>query len=89
MTNNAARHLSLTFKRNIAASNLTHVVESSTNLTAWTAGSTYTGSNSIPTTGETTELTRTGAGIETITVRDNTPADAAPKRFLRVRIQGP
>ena len=89
VTNNAARHLTLTFKRNFAASNLTHVVESSTNLTAWIPGSTYTGSNSTPATAETTELTRTGVGIETITVRDNTPSDTAPKRFLRVRIQGP
>ncbi len=89
VTNQTTRHLALTFKRNLAASNLTHRVEYSTNLTNWTAGSTYTATNSTPDTPGTSELSRTGTAIETITVRDNTPLDSAPKRFLRVRIQGP
>lgn len=89
VTNGPTRNLALTFRRNLAASNLTHTVEVSTNLVTWSPGSTYTPSNTIPVSSQTTELNRTGTNFETITVRDNVPLDAAGRRFLRVRIGGP
>jgi hypothetical protein len=88
-TNNLTGHLALTFRRNLAASNLTHVVEVSTNLVDWAAGSTYTPTNNTPISSETTEITRTGTNFQSITIRDNAPLDTAPRRFLRVRVEGP
>ena len=64
------RFLTLTFPRRAAATDLTYILESSTDLVTWTAvpGSTYT------------------AGAGPITAQDSVPIGGAPRRFLRLRL---
>ncbi len=88
-TNGATNFLALTFKRQLAATNLTHTVEVSDDLSNWLAGSTYFATNLPPVTTNTTEISRNGTNIETIVVRDNVPVDSAAKRFMRVRVTAP
>jgi len=38
---------------------------------------------------QTTEFSRTGAGLETLVVRDNVSILSAPQRFLRLRVTHP
>ena len=84
-----AEYLTLTFKRNLAATNLTHAVEVSGDLENWTPGLSY-GAALAPA-GATllTEVSRVGTNIETIVVRDKTPIGVAPARFLRLRVTAP
>ncbi|MEP6664694.1 MAG: hypothetical protein ABJC04_13640, partial [Verrucomicrobiota bacterium] len=88
-TNGITNFLALTFKRQLAATNLTHTVEVSDDLSNWLAGSTYSVTNLVPDTTNTTEVSRNGTNIETIVVRDNVPMDSAGKRFMRVRVSSP
>ena len=66
----SAHYLTLTFPRRTAATDLTYLLESSTDLTTWTAveGRTYT------------------AGTTPITAQDAVAMGATPRRFLRVRV---
>ncbi|MEO6034397.1 MAG: hypothetical protein ABIQ35_03995, partial [Verrucomicrobiota bacterium] len=59
-TNGTTNFLSLTFKRQLAATNLTHTVEVSDDLTNWFAGSSYSITNVLPITPNTTEVARNG-----------------------------
>ena len=89
-TNNNTNFLAITFKRVLGQTNLTHTVELSSDLTNWLAGSSYSAFTNTPVTTNTTEVSRTGAGTETIRVRDNTPFTApVTNHFLRVRISSP
>ncbi|MEO5804868.1 MAG: hypothetical protein ABIR24_15195, partial [Verrucomicrobiota bacterium] len=88
-TNGNSNFLALTFKRQLAATNLTHTVEVSDDLSNWLAGSTYFATNIASATTNTTEVSRIGTNIETIVVRDNVSVDSAPQRFMRVRINAP
>ena len=47
------------------------------------------GTNRLTVTAHTMEFSRAGAGLETITVRDNTPLNAASQRFLRLKVTEP
>jgi dienelactone hydrolase len=85
-TNNN-RFLALTFTRVMLATDLSYMVETSSNLLQWAAGSTYAGTNSPADSGLTTEVSRAGTGLESVTVRDLTPAGTATPRFLRLRLQ--
>jgi hypothetical protein len=82
-------YLALTFIRRPAVTNMTQTVEVSGGLAGWIAGSQYTGTNAVSDTAATTELQRTGSPAESVTVRDNVPLDAAPRRFMRVRVTSP
>jgi hypothetical protein len=64
-------------------------VDVSSGLTEWIAGSQYSGTNAVSNTAVTTELQRSGAPAESVTVRDNVPLEAAPRRFMRVRVTAP
>ena len=61
----------------------------STDLQTWLPGCSYSGTNRVTTTVQTSEFSRSGAGLETIAVRDNTPISNAPQHFLRLRISQP
>jgi hypothetical protein len=80
-----ASYLTLTFPLVTAASEITYQVEASAELAAWAAGSSYSGAGGTPVTAATTEVSRSGAGLETITVRDNQPIGPTAG-FLRLRV---
>jgi hypothetical protein len=86
---NGAGFLALTFPLVTAAGDITYRVEVSDDLSTWLAGCTYSGSNRVTATAHTTEFSRTGAGLETIVVRDNVPAAGVPHRYLRLRVTRP
>jgi len=59
----------------------------SSDLIQWLAGSSYSGTNIVSNTANTTEVSRGATnGIETIVDRDNVPVSGAPQRFMRVRV---
>lgn len=86
---NGERYLAVTFPLVTAASDITYRVGVSADLQAWLPGCSYSGTNRLTAAEHTTEHTRTGAGLETITVRDNVPLSAAAQRFLRFQITRP
>ena len=89
VTTNGQKFLALTFPLVTAALDITYRVEASPDLQSWLTGCTYSGTNRVTVTAHTTEFSRTGAGLETIIVRDNTPVGATPHRFLRLRVTRP
>ena len=88
-TNAGTNYLDITFKRRTGVANVTHTVELSDDLLTWLQGSTYTTASNNPNTPLTTEVSRTGTNTETIVVRENAPINAAPQRFIRVRVSSP
>jgi hypothetical protein len=86
---NSQRYLAITFPLVTAASDITYRVDASADLQTWLPGCTYSGTNRLTVTAHTTEFSRAGAGLETITVRDNTPLNAASQRFLRLKVTEP
>lgn len=86
---NGAQFLAMTFPLVTAASEITYRVEASADLQTWLPGCTYSGTNRITSTAQTTEFSRTGAGLETIVVRDNTSITNAHQRFLRLHLTQP
>jgi len=86
---NSAQFLAMTFPLVTAASDITYRVEASADLQTWLPGCTYSGTNRVTATAQTTEFSHTGAGLETIVVRDNAPVGAAPQSFLRLRVTQP
>ena len=89
VTTKGQRFLAMTFPIVTAATDITYRVEASTDLQTWLNGCTYSGTNRVTATAHTTEFARTGAGLEAIIVRDNTPVGAMPQRFLRLRVTQP
>jgi hypothetical protein len=89
VTNGGTPYLGLTFKRQLAATNIAHTIEISDDLIHWADGSRYTGTNATPNTAATTEVSRAGTPKEVITVRDNLPLTTRTNRFLRVRDSTP
>jgi hypothetical protein len=86
----ATNYLTITFQRELSATNLTCAVMAAGDLFHWLPGSTYSGDTIIATNANTTELLRTNAaGLETITVRDNVPGNSAAQRFLRLDVASP
>jgi dienelactone hydrolase len=78
-------HLAIRFPRVTAASDIIYQVESSDDLGEWYPGSSYSGSGETPVTETTTEVSREGAGLETLIVRDNSPVGAGAG-FLRLSV---
>lgn len=89
VTTNGSNFLAMTFSFVTLATDITYTVEVSPDLATWQPGSTYSGTNSAPVNARTAQVSRAGLGIETITVRDQTPANAAPQRFMRLRVSQP
>ena len=89
-TNANASYLAVTFKRLPAATNVTHTVEVSTDLVSWVPGSSYQGTNTIPNTALTTEVSHALTNnAETVIVRDKFPIGTVTNRFVRVRVTAP
>ncbi|GEM_PF-2440816 len=86
---NGTDYLVLTFKRQLAATNLSFTVESSADLLNWVTGSSYSPAGNTPDTAITREVNRAGAPIETITVLEQLPMSEGTNRFMRVRISRP
>ena len=89
LTTNAQRYLAMQFPVVTAASDITYRIEASPDLETWLPGCTYRGTNRVTATPHTSEFSRTGAGLETVVVYDNTPVDATPQHFLRLRVSEP
>jgi len=89
VSTNSQQYLAATFPLLTAASDITYRVDASTDLQTWLPGCTYSGTNRLTATAHTTDFSHAGAGLETITVRDNIPLSAASQRFLRLRIMQP
>lgn len=70
------RYLSLSFQRRPPPSDVTNIVELSSNLTHWTPGAIQVGAP-IPGTN----------GTETVTFRDTVPTSGADRRFIRRRVE--
>jgi len=83
------RYLAVTFPLVTAASDITYRVDTSADLQTWLPGCTYSGTNRLTATEHTTEFSHAGAGLETITVGDNTPMESASQRFLRLKVTEP
>ena len=71
-------HLTLTYTRRIDAPDLTYVPEVSGALDAWSSG---------PAAVEELSVEIEGELLERVTVRDLTPATAASRRFIRLRVE--
>jgi hypothetical protein len=86
-----SNYLALAFQRATNATDCTFTVMVTGDLLGqWLTGSSYSGSNIVPVTAATTEFNRVPFnGLEMITVRDNVPIDAAPMRFMRLRVTNP
>lgn len=87
----ATNYLALTFQRATNATDTTLTVLAGSNLLApLLTGSSYSGTNIISNTANTTEVSRTlSNNLETITVRDNVPMSSATERFMRLRVTRP
>ena len=53
----------------------------------WIDGSTYSAAGDVPITPATSEVSRTGTGVQQIVVEDNTAVNDADKRFLRIEVR--
>jgi hypothetical protein len=84
-----SQHLAITFPLVTAASDIIYQVEVADDLRAWQPGCSYAGMQRVTTTELTTQFSQSGAGLETITVRDNTSIGNEPRRFLRLRVNHP
>jgi hypothetical protein len=82
-------YLLLRFTRVTNNTDLTYTVLAGGSPTNYLTGSVYSATLSIGTNAHTTQLSRTGAPIETIIVRDNTPVGTATNRFMRLNISQP
>jgi dienelactone hydrolase len=82
-------HFAITFPRVTAATDIIYQVESADDLRDWQPGCSYSGTQWVTVTESTTEFSHTGAGLETITVRDNTAPGEGLRRFLRLRVSKP
>ena len=86
----AHRAGALTFRRATNATDATFTVMVSGDLVQWLAGSSYSGTNIVPVTANTTQISRTPANdVETIVVRDNVSLNSAPQRFMNLRVTDP
>lgn len=78
-------YLALSFSRAESAEGVALTVQAGEDLQAWTDGSVYSTTGSVPNTAVTTEVSRTAVdGIETIRVRDNAAIGMGARRFLRL-----
>lgn len=77
-------HLVMTFRRNTAATDLSYVVQVSSDLVNWDDGSSYAFASSTPTNGFTTEVSHTSGAVELISVSDNTVTSSP--RYMRLKV---
>ena len=84
-----SQHLAISFPLVTAAGDITYQVEVAEDLWVWQPGCSYAGTQRVTATELTTEFSKSGAGLETITVRDNTAFGSEPRRFLRLRVTNP
>lgn len=77
----------ISFNRNLAATDVTYVVQASTNLTSWTDLATRTAGSTSWTSISGVAVTDPGTGA--VSVADNTPVAGQQKRFMRVVITNP
>lgn len=89
VTINGQSCLAVTFRVVTGAADITYRIAASADLQTWEAGNTSSGTNRLTQTVVTTEFARSGAGLEWITVRDQTPLAEAAQRFLRLDITRP
>ena len=94
VTNLGINYLALTFQQSTNAPDRTFTMLVTSNLaeqlSQWQMGSSYSGANTISDTTNTTEVSRVLTNnVEVITVRDNVPMNAAPHRFMTVRVTVP
>lgn len=82
-------YLFLRFTRVTNHTDLTYAVLVGGSPTNYVTGSVYTATTTVGTNAFTTQLSRSGAPVEIITVRDNTPVNAATNRFMRLRVSTP
>ena len=86
----SADHLTLTFTRPLAASDVSYTVQVSGDLAAWDDGSRYSASGDVPSNSFTTQLSRTTSGAnETIVVQDNSTVSGNPRRYMRLKVRRP
>jgi hypothetical protein len=79
-------YLVLSFNRITNNTDLTYAVLVGNSLTELLTGSVYSATNFVGSNAHTTQIIRTGALVETIVVRDNTPVADATNRFIRLRV---
>ena len=78
--------LAIEFMRATNATDVKYTVQTSPDLTSWLDGSWYIGTNGLPVTASTTEVSRSTNQLEKITVRDNSPMHVSPQKFIRVSV---
>jgi hypothetical protein len=79
-------YLQVTFNHPFSVTDITYQVEVSSDLVTWLPGSKYSPTGDIPSNANTTQLSRTPAGLqEVIVVRDNVLFGGGP-RYIRVRV---
>jgi hypothetical protein len=79
-------YLQVTFNHPFSVTDITYQVEVSSDLITWLPGSKYSPVGDIPSNANTTQLSRTPAGLhEVIVVRDNVLFGVGP-RYIRVRV---
>jgi hypothetical protein len=83
-------YLALSFTRPTNNTDITYAVLVTSNFNQWHTGSTYSATMSIGTNAHTTQVSRGGAPVETIVVRDNVPLNApgVTNRFIRLQVLG-
>jgi hypothetical protein len=85
---NGTNHFQISFVRRPAEPGVTWHVQSSADFTTWSDIATYNSTN-VVLTAQATEVSRSGAPNETVTVQDNSTLSGPNKRFLRVNVTRP
>lgn len=80
----AGTQLVLTFRRDTAATDLTYIVQVSSDLVNWDDGSSYAPAASTPTNTFTTEVSHTSGAVELISISDNTVTSSP--RYMRLKV---
>ena len=82
-----SNHLSLTFTRPAAATDIVYTVQVSDDLVTWHDGSRYSGSGDTTDNAFTSQIARSSSnGLETIVVQDTTPSAGVAKHFIRLKV---
>ena len=74
------QYFTMSFRQNLAAADVTFVVQVSSNLVSWAEGAAFT---------SLVDVVNNGDGTQTVRQRSNEPLGAASPQFLRLKIIGP